>query len=253
MTDLPAPVRSFASSPLGRFINLFKGRDKGTVAVTFLLSLPIFFLVVAIIVQYALLANARLTLDRAIASAARAAMTSLPTNPATEDIDGPGNVKKAACLILTPISPVAPNSGSTDSQALADALGQLGISVSPGFANRYAFADIATTITIQRIDQNNNPIDSPVSINVYHPPNSSPPPSGATSGLSGLPLSKAAGARVRITISYPFRLTVPAARDLIGGSGPVAGVPGRFFTLTAVRDVQLSDGREVPINAMGEP
>ena len=57
--------------------------DRGTVAVTFLLSLPILLFIIAIFVQYALIVNAQLVIDRAVQAAARTAMTALPTNPAS--------------------------------------------------------------------------------------------------------------------------------------------------------------------------
>ena len=66
---------------VGKYLRLLKGRDKGTVAITFLLSLPILLTVIGVLVQYALLANAQLTLNHAVQSAARSAMTALPTDP----------------------------------------------------------------------------------------------------------------------------------------------------------------------------
>ena len=45
---------------LAQILDLFRRRDKGTVAISFMLSLPILMLLVGILTQFALLANARL-------------------------------------------------------------------------------------------------------------------------------------------------------------------------------------------------
>src|SRR5437763_1937362 len=98
---------------LQRYLELLRGRDKGTVAVTFLLSLPLLLILIGIFAQYALLVNGRLTVDRAVSSAGRSAMTALPTYEPVDDIDGEATVNKAARLALVPISPVAQDGASS--------------------------------------------------------------------------------------------------------------------------------------------
>jgi hypothetical protein len=212
---------------LRRYVDLLRGRDRGTVAITFLLSFPILLTVVGVLVQYALLANAKLTVDRAAAAAARAAMTSLPTDPAIEGVDGPGNVNKAAWLVLGGLSPAAPGT-TAEGVAVAAAMRRLGLAVPDRFANRYAYAQGATVVQIDALEAR-----------------------GAQAGVIDYP--RAAAPRVRITVSYPFRLTVPLVGPAIGQKTTVAGVTGRFMTLQSSLDVQLSDGREVPTNMYGEP
>jgi hypothetical protein len=212
---------------------LLTGRDRGTVAVTFLLSFPLLLLIYGIIVQFALLANAKIAVNHATAAAGRAAMTSLPTDPLIEPIDGPGNVSKAACLALEPLSPVSPNPGS-DALAIAQAFKDVGINVPGSFAGQYEFTSAATTVQILPIDVKGNVI--PTDVNY----------------------AQAARPRARITVTYRYHLNVPAINMFssimgIGVHDSVAGVDGYYFPISTTLDVQLSDGREVPTNANGEP
>ncbi len=210
-----------------RFVNWFKGRDKGTVAVTFLLSLPLLLLVIGIFVQYALLINAQLVVDRAVAAAARAAMTSLPTDPAIDPTNGPNNVARAARMVLETISP---NSAMSTSEAAAmqDAIQAANITLPQGFVGRYSYAENATTVTITPIDGQ-----------------------GSISGNANY--AQEAGPRVRITVSYNFQMTVPAVNGFVGQSDMISGLNGRFKTMTASLDVQLSPGREAASNNAGDP
>ena len=211
---------------LRKYVHLLHRGDKGTVAVTFLLSLPILMTVIGILVQYALLANARITLDRAAAAAARSAMTSLPTDPAIDWLPlgtGDANVKRSALMILESLSPVSENITS-EATTVAEALTQVGVAVPATYAARYAFAQSATNVELAPLNEN------------------------------GAPYARSRSPRVRITISYDFKLTVPFVSSLIGREATVAGVTGRYFTLTSTLDnVQLSPGRETPTNAAGEP
>jgi Flp pilus assembly protein TadG len=217
-----------------RYIHLLRGRDRGTVAITFLLSLPLLMLIIGLLVQLSLLVNARLTLDRAATAAARSAMTSLPADPVIDQVDGMSNVRRAAYIALAPISPVAP-AASTDGETVGQALAALsgGNSALPrNFAGRYTYAEAATLVEVDPIDAN-----------------------GVVLPMEDF--SRAAAPRIRLTLRYDFRLTVPLINmplvAVFGRSGTVAGITGRFFTISTTREVQLSPGREVPTGITGEP
>jgi Flp pilus assembly protein TadG len=215
---------------LHRLANLFRGRDRGTVAITFLLSLPVLLLVVAILVQFALLVNGRLAFERALAAAGRSAVTSLPADPALDGVDPQANVRRAAYLALAPLSPPG-QSASSEAQTVADALKSMGVNVTSDYARRFTFAQQGPIITFSR------------------------PPSNP--GAAGMPVpdsfhDRAAG-RVRITVEFPFRLNVPVASALIGKNDSIAGTSGLFFKFTSYIDVNLSDGRAVPASATGQP
>jgi hypothetical protein len=224
-----------------RYIQLLRGHDRGTVAVTFLMALPILLFVLAVIIQYAMIVNARIVLNRAAAGAARSAMTALPTDPSVDTLgDGPGAppldgvafVKMAACERLESISPVASipaGIANSDTQTIEG----YGFSINQSYGQRYDYADQATTIHWQVVDDAGNPIGDP-----------DPPPSF---------LCHCSGQHVQLTVSYQFYLNVPGAKLFMGGSGNVAGVSGRFITLNTTYDVQLSHGREAMTNADGSP
>jgi hypothetical protein len=213
---------------LTRLQDLFRGRDRGTVAVTFLLALPVLMLVVSIIVQYALLVNARLAFLRALDAAARSAVTTLSADAAAERIDPQANVRRAACIVLASLSPSSPRPNS-DGQLVADALAATGVKIPDDFAGRYTFADEGITFTVEQLLAGGNTV--PVPIDFHTRP----------------------AARVRITVSYPCRLNVPFANILIGKDDTIAGVKGRYFTFTAHVDAQLSPGRAAPTDANGQP
>lgn len=207
---------------LRRIIRLFQGRDRGTVAITFLLSLPILMTILGVIVQYALLINAKLTINRALAAAARSAMTSLPTDPAIDQVNGMQNVTRTALIGLAPLSPVA-TSSSVEATEVTQALQTLGIAEPDSFAGRYTYAATAANISITPQNVNNAYVTT-------------------------------AAPYINISITYQFKLTMPFANLLIGRSDTIAGVTGHYFTLTStLTNVQLSDGREVPTNANGDP
>ena len=206
----------------GRYWRLLKGRDKGTVAITFLLSLPILMTVIGVLVQFTLLANAKLTVDRAVQAAARSAMTALPTDPAIDARGGPALVQRSALMTLEALSPVSQDV-SADGVTVADALAQVGANPPVTYAARYSYAQQAAQVTILPIEG------------------------------TGSSYAQDAAPRVRITVQYDFKLTVPLLKDVIGRTDTVAGVAGRFLTLTSTLDVQLSHGREASTNGVGDP
>lgn len=118
---------------------IYAGADAGAAAVSFILAFPIFLTIVGIVVQIALMVNARIMVQHAADSAARAAATSLP--------DGqPENIDRAAWISLAPLSPQA---ADANSQATEDyeALKNLGVNVADSFPKRYAYAMEATSVT----------------------------------------------------------------------------------------------------------
>ena len=201
---------SAARKTLALIRSAFRGRDRGTVAMQFILTLPILLTIIGVLVQYALLVNAKLTMDRALAAAARSAMTTLPTNQTIGEAGGPDYVRRAALMVLESLSPRANMDVSSEGQAIANALSSMGL-VPPGesFAARYTYADAATGIEM---------------------------PAGN--------FAQSPGARISLTIHYDFRLTVPGVNAMIGRSATVAGVEGRFRRLTSTVEVQLSPGRD---------
>jgi len=200
---------------------LLAGRDRGTVAITFLLSLLVFIPAVGITVQYALWSNARLAMRRAMAAAARSAMVALPTDANIDSTQGSNPVQRAAFMVLESVSPQSPDA-SGDAAVVASALESTGLTLPPHYAERFAYAQEATAVSIQRINADGT-VDAPFAVEHYE---------------------RMQGARVRITVTYQFRLTVPMFNMVLGTGSTVAGVPGRFLTMTMSEDVQLSDGRE---------
>ena len=189
---------------------ILKGRDRGSVAIQFILTLPILLTILGVLVQYALLVNAKLTMERALASAARSAMTALPTNQMLGEAGGPDAVRRAALMVLESLSPKAESEVSTEAQTVANALASVGLPPPDGtYAARYTYAQAATEVSI-----------------------------------SGGNYATSPGERITLTISYDFRLTVPGVNALIGRSDTVAGIEGRFRRFTSSVEVQLSPGRE---------
>ena len=94
---------------MGRHVRGVAGilsHENAYVTVDFVLTFPAFLLLLAMIVQMALLANAALVVDYAAYSAARSAIVSIPMGRTA-------HASAAACTVLAPISPPAgePESG----------------------------------------------------------------------------------------------------------------------------------------------
>jgi len=123
--------------PAGRLLWRALADDRGAVAVSFILTFPIFLLIAAIIVQYALLLNARLVVEHAAQTAARAAATALPD-------ERPELVLRAARTALAPLSPRAGVAPEAEALRTAEALADCGVNVAESFADRYTYAMAAT-------------------------------------------------------------------------------------------------------------
>jgi Flp pilus assembly protein TadG len=183
--------------------------ERGTVAVSFILVLPLFLMVLSIIIQYALLVNARVMVGQAALATGRSATTMLPTDPQLDGITLPDPINQTAYINLVPLSPPATANVDPDADAIANGFSNAGVNVPSTFAARYTYAAQATQVTYPQ---------------VAYP--------------------QMAGQDIEITVTYRFLLTVPGASAFIGQSDTVAGVTGRFFTITSTVHVQTAHGRQ---------
>lgn len=195
--------------PLARLLH----SDRGGASVSFMLCLPIFLWIMAVIVQYALLVNAKVNMNHSAYLAARAAVTSLPEGR-------PENVTRAARLALASLSPKATDAAAAEAEAVYQSLTNLGVQLQPSFPARYTYAMDATQVS-------------------WSPPDINYP------GSYGRPID--------VTVSYEFRLTVPGTMRIIGHSGTVGGIDGRFFTMTATCRVETSHSRQAGTDGDGLP
>ena len=188
---------------------------RGTVSVTFILTLPIFLAIVAIFVQYTLMLNARVMVQYAAETAARSAITALPDEH--EDA-----IARAARMALVPLSPQATNAMDPEATAMADAMRAAGIDIADSFAPRYTYAKEATQVSWVAFDADHLPEDD--------------------------------GEQATVTVRYRFQLTVPFAARLISGqTDTVAGVQGRFFQYQASVTTETAHGRKAPADGNGWP
>jgi len=204
-------------------------RRRGTVAVTFLLALPIFLVIICVMVQYAMLVNARMGVNRAVMAAGRSAVTSLPTDPDVDYVDGEHNVRRAAWMALEPLSPKGTDI-AMDAQEVVAAMENLGVSVPSSYAARYSYAQAATTVEWVRIDDD----DIPITVSTWEP----------------IDYAEHVGQRIRLTVTYKFHINVPVIRNLpgFGQDDTVCGITGKFFTMSSTYIVQLTHGREAGVH-----
>jgi Flp pilus assembly protein TadG len=139
-----------AMNGVKKFLLRMHKDEGGTAAVTFLLCLPVMMTVIAIIVQFALILNAKLVVTDAAIAAGRAAVTALPE-------EKPENIRKAALFMLVPISPTAKNGINQEGQEIQSALETLGVKPPSNFALRYNFADSAATVNYTQDDYKHMP------------------------------------------------------------------------------------------------
>ena len=181
---------------------------------SFILALPIFLTIVSVVVQLALMVNAKIMVAHAADAAARAAATSLP--------DGhPENIAHAARLALVPVCPQATTSTAPEADADAAALRTLGVNVADSFPARYTYAMDATKVSWTPAD---------------------------------LDFASSAGQTVDVTVTYKFQLTVPGAMRLGEGENTtVGGIQGWFWEVSATSRVQTAHGRKAHADADGWP
>lgn len=178
--------------------------DDGAAAVSFILTFPIFMTIIAVIVQLALIVNAKIIVSHAADTAARAAMTSLPD-------EHPEDVRRAAWLAVTPLSPQAGTSAASEAADVASAMRQVHGDIPESFAGRYTYAMEATDV----------------------------------SWAPEREFARSEAAPVEVNVTYQFRLTVPFAMRMVTARDmTIAGVTGRFWEVSAQRQVQLSHGRK---------
>lgn len=182
--------------------------DDGAAAVSFILTFPIFLLIVAIIVQLALIVTAKIMVSHAADTAARAAMTSLAE-------DKPENVRRAAWIALAPVSPVSEVSPTSEAVSVAEALRQLGTPVADSFAGRYTYAAEATQVRWTPDRDFISAEGSTVEVEVSY--------------------------QFRLTVPFAMRL-------VRGTDTTVAGLGGRFWEVRATRQVQLAHGRKAQLS-----
>ena len=195
--------------------------DEATASVEFILTLPIFLIIVAMIVQLALIANAALVLNYAAFAAARAAVTSLPEGREAD-------VGHAAAMALASISPPAtgveaPQRGQDAVAALQRLWPQAGWTthrdrIDSRLLDRYAYAHHATR---WRTD----------------------PPPGRFGWVPGARVTPPLP--LRAELDYDFRLTVPGAATVLSPAmETVGGVQGRFLTMRGAALLHSSPGRD---------
>jgi Flp pilus assembly protein TadG len=187
--------------------------DRGAATTSFILAFPIFLTIVGIIVQMALMVNAKIIVNHAADAAARAAVTSLP--------DGhPENITTAALIALAPLSPKA-DTNSSDAQGVYDALQNIGANVADSFPARYSYAEQATQVSWTPDSQDlSQSVAQPVEVTVTY----------------------------RFQLTVPGIMKMAQATE-----DTVAGVHGWFWTVTAKCQVETSQGRKVPVSDDGSP
>ncbi len=192
--------------------------DRGSVSISFILCLPIFLTIVGIIVQLALLVNAKIMIDHALHVAARSAVTALPEH----QFDA---INRAVRLSLVPLCPQATTSVTQEATDVSDALSACGITVPASFAPRYTYATEAATVT-------------------WNP--------------SATDYRQTAGQAVQVTLHYKFNLTVPiigsASRVLLSTQkDTVAGVNGYFYDISSICTIETAHGRQASTDGNGWP
>lgn len=204
----PAPAHRTVPTILRTLVQRIHS-DQGTVAVSFILALPIFLIILAILVQYALLINAKIMLDQTAISAGRTAATCLPTDVQLDNVIAEDNINRTAYIQLVPLSPVARGGTNAESQVVAQAFTNAGVQLPAKFAERYTYAAEATAVSYPQRNY------------------------AASNGQD-----------LELQVSYKFYLTVPGAQRLIGNADTVGGISGRFITLFSTTQVQTAHGRQ---------
>ncbi|MEQ9617143.1 MAG: pilus assembly protein [Phycisphaerales bacterium] len=199
------------------------GAQAGSVMVEFTLVFPIVLLVMGMVVQLALFANASLVVRYAAFASARTACVTFSRSLVgiEEDLDlEPERIEETAHLILASISPRA---GGNDTQARAlnniqrRQNGLWGTSTLP---QRVRYARLATNLTTE---------------------DGYPPANFGFASIGNVFAPK----EVTVTIRYQYLITIPGLYTLPGLSTPApAGVSGRIITITQSVTLQTTGARE---------
>jgi|GEM_PF-5373294 len=193
--------------------SLLRG-EHGGAAVPFILALPIFLTILAVIIQFALLVNAKITLNQAAQATARAAMTSLPD-------ELPTNVQRAARMSLAPVSPAAKTGLSNEAVEITSSLATLGINPGNTYGARYTYAEAVTNASYP------NQVGSNFAYNE--------------------------GQLVEVHVDYLVYLPVPIAQRFIGQRRTIAGIEGWFLQMRGTARVMTSHGRKTSAHSDGWP
>jgi len=205
-------LRTTARAPWWRRAMAAIHSDSGPVAVSFILCLPIFLTVLGIIVQLALLINAKIMINYAVDRVGRAAVTTLPEH----QYDA---LQRAARLALVPLSPRAKGDATAEALQVWQDFSTCGAAVPTDLAARYTYATAATALSWSPSDPD------------YQ-------------NLSGRP--------VQITLHYKFYLTVPLIMSIVNpDQETVAGVSGHFFDISSICTIQTAHGRRAASDGNG--
>ncbi|MEI7766492.1 MAG: hypothetical protein WCJ97_03540 [Phycisphaerae bacterium] len=189
--------------------------EEASVSISFMLVFPIYLTIVGVLVQFSLLLAAKIVVEHAAIVAARSATTCL-TEPAFI-VDRSAQPAQAAALILAQLSPKGNSGISAPVQAAYDAM--LDVSVTPGasFPARYQYALETTTVTWQ-----------------------------------GNNFDRRMSQPITVSVSYPFRLTVPGVMAFIAPNVETkAGLDGHYITLKSEATVMTGHGRSTRSDAQG--
>lgn len=239
----------------------------GTVMVEFTLVMPIVLLIMGMVVQLALLANASLVVHQAAFKAARSAIVQFErdqffTLEETINNTNRQNVEQAAILTLCALSP---RTSGTDPGAFGMRRifqQQNGMWGDRNFHRRHRYAQAATTVTIE---------DSYPPVSLLHNQTPSfggfgPTSSGGFEGgmgnlaemlfnmLFSLPFTSLlqnpginnflGPKQVDVTVTYDFLITIPGISLLPGITKPApAGVSGSVFTIEQTVRLQSTGAR----------
>jgi len=214
-----------------RAVRRLHGAQLGTVMVEFTLVFPIILLVMGMVIQLALFANASLIVRYAAFSSARVASVSYTRTliAIEESIDlEPEKIDQAAHLVLASISPAT---GGNDAQAALITRFQSrqnGVWGSRSYAQRMNYARAATTVTIDDRYPPANFVFASVG-NVFAPK------------------------EVEVTIRYQYLITIPGLYNLPGLSTPApGGVSGRVINIEQTVTLQTTGARESsPVSLLG--
>ncbi len=216
-----------------RSLRTLSRAEAGTVMVEFALVFPIIYLVMAMIIQLALLANGSLVVRYAAFAAARAAIVRTSAFPVPLEklpSDQEPAIKKAAHLVLAAISPKKQQQTSTDNGVstlftlLKQQKGKWG---DKNIKKRMTYASKATQV---KIETKMSPVTQWV------------PFVGALESPVPNPV---APREVQITVTYPFLLTIPGVGVIPGVSKPAPlGVFGRVFNIKQVVKLHGTGPRE---------
>ncbi len=123
--------------------------EAGVVMIEFTLLAPTVWLIMAIVVQLALIAEATLVVRYAAYTAVRAAIVRTERNAIGQEDLGvsPGKVEESAKLVLCSLSPKIPNTDNDSAHAMLNIFAaQNGVWGDKNFHRRYQYADDSTTV-----------------------------------------------------------------------------------------------------------